>query len=250
MINRIFFILNSLLILSLLASCGNKNKTEEKNGEANQRTISFSGFEWTTEGSGAERISPGQNYFSSSEENVWVDSHGNLHLKITNRKGKWYCATVTMKESFAYNKYIFQISSRVDRFDKNVVGGLFIYLDDSNEIDIEFARWGIEGNSNSQFAVQPAHHNGNIYRYPLDLRGRHSTHIIDWKKDTIEFLSFRGYHLTRPDSRQIMSEWIYTGNYIPDEDEEKVMINLWLYNGLPPSDNKEVEMIIKAVDIY
>jgi hypothetical protein len=249
MINRIFVILNSLLILSLLASCNNKKNTEEKNREALQRTISFSGFEWTTEGSGTSRISPGRNYFSSSEENVWVDSRGNLHLKITKRKGKWYCAAVTLKESFAYNKYVFHISSRVDQFDKNVVGGLFTYLDDSHEIDIEFSRWGIEGNSNSQFAVQPAYQNGNIYRYSLDLRGRHSTHIIDWRKDTIDFISCRGYHLTKPDSRQIMSEWSYTGNHIPAEGDEKLMINLWLYNGLPPSDKKEVEMIIKSVEV-
>jgi hypothetical protein len=137
----------------------------------------------------------------------------------------------------------------VDKFDKNVVGGLFTYLDDSNEIDIEFSKWGDEEAMNSQFAVQPAHHNGNIYRYSIDLKRRNSTHIIDWKEDKIEFACYQGHHLTMPHKRQILSEWSYAGKYIPEEGEEKVMINLWLYKGVPPSDNKEVEMIIKAFEI-
>ncbi|HUW92415.1 MAG TPA: hypothetical protein VMV74_04565 [Bacteroidales bacterium] len=250
MINRILYLLIFVVISNILLSSCDKNKPDIKNEEEQQRSISFSGFEWITEGTGFSRISPGGNYFSCSEDNVWVDVHGNLHLKITNRNGIWYCAKVTMKESFAYNKYVFHVSSRVDKLDRNVVGGLFTYLDDSNEIDIEFAKWGIEGNINSQFAVQPAYHNGNIYRYSLDLKRKHSTHIIDWKKDTIYFACYRGYHSTRPDASKIISEWCYTGNHIPVDGAEKIMINLWLFNGLPPSDNKEVEMIIKAVEIY
>jgi len=249
MINKILFVVNSLIISNLFLSCGD-NKTEAKKGESSERVISFSGFEWIVDDSGSSRINPGQNYFSGSEENVRVDSRGNLHLKITNRNGVWYCAKVTLKESFAFNKYVFYVSSRVDKFDKNVVSGLFTYLDDSNEIDIEFSKWGVDGDMDSQFAVQPAHHSGNICRYSINLNGRHSTHIIDWKKDKIDFASYRGHSSTRPQSSKIISEWSYTGGFIPKEGEEKIMINLWLFKGYPPSDNKEVEMIIKAFEIY
>lgn len=226
-----------------------RERPEAKAEEGLQRTFSFSGFEWIAEGSGPERRSPGSNFYSSSEKNVWVDSRGDLHLKITKRKGTWYCAKVTLKNSCGYGRYTFHINSRIDRLDKNVVGGLFTYLDDLNEIDIEFARWGTGDNDNAQFAVQPAQIEGNIYRFSLDLKNKKSTHIIDWKSDTIYFSSYGGFHSSRPSEKKIISEWSYTGDHIPAEGEEKVMINLWLYNGLPPANNREAEMVIKAVEI-
>ncbi len=250
MTKRILLLLNSLLIPILFFSCSDNEGTDIKNIENLPRAISFSGFEWIAEDSGTSRINPGQNYFSGSEENVWVDKKGNLHLKITYRNGVWHCAKVTLKESYGFKKYVFNISSRVDKLDENVVGGLFAYLDDSNEIDIEFSKWGAEGNMDSQFAVQPAHQEGNIYRYNLNLKGKNSTHVIDWKKSLIDFASYRGHSSTRPKPGKIISEWTYTGNSIPVEDGEKIMINLWLFKGVTPSDNKEAEMIIKSFGIY
>jgi len=248
MLNRIILIVCLTVIVSLPA-CKDKGRPEAKAGEELQRTFLFSGHEWIAEGSGPERKSPGSNYYSCSEKNVWVDSRGDLHLKITKRKGIWYCAKVTMKDSHGYSRYVFSINSRVDKLDENVVGGLFTYLDDLNEIDIEFARWGAADNDNAQYAVQPAHHDGNIYRFPINLRNKKSTHIIDWRSDTINFSSYRGYHSIRPSERKIIREWSYTGDHIPAAGEEKVMINLWLYNGLPPANKREAEIVIKSVEI-
>lgn len=249
MFNRIILVVCLAVTVSLPA-CKDTGSPKANSGEELQRTFTFSGFEWIAEGSGPERRSPGSNYYSCSEKNVWVDSHGDLHLRITKRKGIWYCSKVTMKNSYGYGRYSFLINSRVDKLDKNVVGGLFTYLDDLNEIDIEFARWGTRDNNNGQFAVQPAYRDGNIYRFSLDLKNKKSTHIIDWKSDTINFSSYRGHHSSRPSERNIISEWNYTGEHTPPEGEEKVMINLWLFNGTPPANNSEAEMVIKAVEIY
>jgi hypothetical protein len=249
MTTGILTFIKTLTISLLIVSCSERSRDSEKSEEPLQRTISFSGFQWTVDGSGSSRKNPGQNYFSCSEDNVRVDKKGNLHLKITKRKENWYCAQVTLQQSFAYNKYIFFVSSRVDKLDKNVVGGLFTYQDDTNEIDIEFSRWGVKNNMNSQFTVQPAYREGNNYRYQLNLKGRYSTHIIDWKNEKIDFASYHGHHSERPSEKKIIQEWSYTGNDIPDVSDEKVIINLWLYNGVPPSDNKEAEMVIKAISI-
>ena len=230
-------------------SCSEKRSDQADIDECKDKTISFSGFEWTVDGSGSARRNPGQNYFSCSDKNVWVDKKGYLHLKITKRNGKWYCAQVVAKKSFAFSKYIFLVSSRVDKLDKNVVGGLFIYLDDMNEIDIEFSKWGARKNLNSQFTVQPANREGNNYRFDMHLRNSESTHIIDWKNDRIDFASYRRHHSGKPPKRNIIKEWSYNGDNIPDVSNEKVMINLWLYNGIAPSDNKEAEIVIRAIRI-
>jgi hypothetical protein len=250
MYSRIASIANALTISVLFFSCSGKDEPDTEMDEVMQRTFSFSGHEWIAEGTGSVRVNPGQNYFSCSEENVWVDKEGNLHLKITERNGNWYCSRVTLKESYGFGKYVFHVSSRVDKLDRNVVGGLFAYLDDSNEIDIEFSRWGKIFNKNSQFAVQPAHHDGNIFRYKNKLRGESSTHIIDWEKDHIDFASYRGYHTIRPPERMVINEWSYAGVNIPPGGEEKIMINLWLFQGKPPSDRKEAEIIVKSFGIY
>lgn len=250
MFRRIVSITSILAISLPFFSCSGKNEQETAKGdEVMQREFSFSGYEWVAEGSGSSRMSPGLNYFSCSDENVWVDKEGNLHLKITERNGIWYCASVRLKKSFGFGKYIFQVSSRVDKLDRNVVGGLFAYLNDSNEIDIEFSRWGKIFAKNSQFAVQPADNAGNIFRYNNRLRGESSTHIIDWNKGSINFVSYRGYQAISPTEKMVIKEWSYKGENIPLGGEEKIMINLWLFQGKPPSDRKEAEIVIKSFGI-
>jgi hypothetical protein len=250
MLKKILLALNLAFFALSLISC--QDKTDNKvvtNDELREKLLIFSGYEWIAEGSGGKRINPGQNYFSCSDDNVWVDENGYLHLRITKREGKWYCAKVTLKESYSYNKYIFTVASRVDKLDRNVVGGLFTYLDDSNEIDIEFSRWGIKNNPDGQFIIQPAHNKGNSYRFKLKLKETYSTHIIDWRKDKIDFSSYRGPYLENPPKGTIIKKWSYSGMDIPCEDEERVIINLWLFNGMPPSDDNEAEMILSSFKI-
>ncbi len=250
MLKKILLALNLAFFTIGLISCQDKTESKEfAKDEATQKLLSFSGYEWIAEGSGGNKINPGQNYFSCSDDNVWVDENGYLHLRITKREGRWYCAKVTLKESHSYNKYIFTVASRVDKLNRNVVGGLFTYLDDSNEIDIEFSKWGIRNNHEGQFIVQPAYNTGNSHRFKLKLKETFSTHIIDWKKNKIDFSSYNGHYMENPPKGNIISEWSYGGKDIPCEDEERVMINLWLFNGKPPSDNKEAEMIISSFRI-
>ena len=244
----ILVLLISHILLCSTSSAGN-GKGEKKKREELPIIITFSGYEWEVTESDSAKISPGGNFFSSSTRNVKVDRRGRLHLKITRRRGNWYCANIALKESFAHNRYIFYVSSRVDRLDRNAVAGLFAYMDDMNEIDIEFSRWGMEKFTDGQFTVQPAHGGGNLERFNLNLKSKRSTHIIDWKEDRIEFSSYMGHTATRPEEKNIINEWTYTGDDIPEEDDERIMINLWLYKGVPPSNNANVRLIIEAFEI-
>jgi hypothetical protein len=248
--NRVFIMIQNIILLMCIFACSFKGDQDIKSGQNRQRVISFSGYEWVVANSYQEKVGPGPNYFSDSKDNVWTDAEGNLHLKITHRNGVWYCAKLALKESYGFNKYVFYVSSRVDQLDKNVVGGLFTYLNDYQEIDIEFSKWNIDGNMDSQFAVQPTSHSGNKTRYYLNLNSNLSTHMFNWQKNKIEFASYKGHTLTRPVSKDIICEWTYTGSDIPPDSDEKLEINLWLFRGSPPSDNTEAEMIIKALEIY
>ncbi|HCR89589.1 MAG TPA: hypothetical protein DIW50_03820 [Prolixibacteraceae bacterium] len=236
------------LVICIIINSGCKDP-EPNPANTGERIIRFSGYDWIVDSSNSTKHGPGPNYFSDSEENVWVDQDGQLHLKITYRNGHWYCSKVIMKKSYGYNKYVFYVASRVDQLDKNVVGGLFTYMNDQEEIDIEFSKWSIDGNKDSQFAIQPTSHSGNKIRYNLNLEGNNSTHFFNWHKNKIEFASFQG-HTLNPPADKIIEQWTYTGADIPPDSDERVKINLWLFRGTAPSDNKEVEMIIKGFEIY
>jgi len=222
------------------------------------RIISFSGYEWLVKSSHntfTERMAPGDNYFSNSKENVWVDKNGWLHLKITKKNGKWYCAEVTLTKPLGYKRYIFQLNSRVDLFHPNVVGGLFTYLDgtdNAEEIDIELSRWGDSRKANILYAVQPSDSIGNAKSFRLEMNGDASTHQFDWKSGNVVFKSFHGHYSTTPtDSKLIVNEWNYSGKYVPVDANGKVHINLWLFQSkkIDPNDHLETELVVNSFQV-
>ncbi len=229
-------------------SCSKAQDNEELPVRQQTRIINFSGHEWVVRASDDGKEGPGPNYVSDSEENVWVDDDGRLHLKIVQKGGSWYCSGISLRRSLGYNKYVFYVGSEVGLLDPNVVGGLFTYMNDTEEIDIEFSRWADPASENSQFAVQPSHETGNKVRYDLGPNSGESTHMFDWQPEKIEFASYRG-HTLDPLAEAVIGTWTYTGDDVPPDSNERLKINLWLFRGNPPTDQKEAEMIIDRVEI-
>ncbi|MEA1865919.1 MAG: dockerin type I domain-containing protein [Euryarchaeota archaeon] len=223
-----------------------------------ERHIRFSGYNWTVKSSEI-LVGPGPNYFSDSNQSVWVDEEGKLHLKILKKDGKWYCAEVCTTESLGYGKYIFYAASRVDRLDKNVVAGLFTWDGEApeynyREIDIEFSRWGQEMNDNAQYVVQPWDPPENMHRFNMVLNGNYSTHSFDWSTDSIFFQSLDGHYSSPPSDSYMIESWNYTDSGIPPDGGGNARINLWLNDadgdgiGDLPSDGQEAEIIIRRFE--
>lgn len=193
---------------------------------------------------------PGPNNFTNSTDNAFVDSLGQLHLKITQRNGKWYCSEVDLVKSLGYGKYRFYLASRVDQLPQNVVLGLFTYDSDptyhNREIDIEFSKWGYPTNFNSQYVVQPWDVTQNISRFDSQLSGDYTTHSIDWTTNKVSFESLYGHYATAPDSTYVMNSWSYSGLDIPLAGNEKIIMNLWNYEGKAPT--QKVEVVIKKFE--
>ncbi len=214
-------------------------------GENYSRDIMFSGYRWEVKSSEG-RVPPHLNYFSSSPENVWVDLKGRLHLKIVKRKGVWMCSEIISHSKFGYGEYIFYLDTDVTELDKNVIFGLFTW-DTSpeyshREIDIEFSRWGGQFDFvNLQYVVQYGikiiGFNKSVYRYDLNKSISRSIHSFEWMPRYVYFKS-------QTKNSGIIASWTYRGA-IPEPGNEKVRINLYLFKGLPPEDNQEVEIIIK-----
>lgn len=242
--DKILFSLIAFLVLLFIFACLElEPENEQEIKPAFHNEITFSRYKWFVKSSDSP-VGPGPNYFSNSTENVWVDSSGQLHLRITNRNNKWYCAEVGTKESFGYGKYIFTLVSKVDNLNENIVLGLFTWSNDPayhyREIDIEFGRWEDPVNDNAQFVVQPWDTPGNLYRFDVNNSGNpKSTSSFNWQSDYIAFQCIYGKYY---------SSFSYTGKDIPVPGDENVRINLWLVWGHPPSDSAEVEIVVEKFE--
>jgi hypothetical protein len=211
---------------------------------AEGRTVEFSGLTWNVRtGTGG----PGPNHWSSDEKSVWTDDQGRLHLKVRQVDGRWECAEVWTKESLRYGEYVFQLATNVERFDPRIVLGLFTYLDDSHEMDIEFSRWGKANGPPAQYVVQPGSRPGNRRQFRLGLTGEYSTHRFRWRKGSVFFQSHHGHYDQGAPKDNLIQEWTCTSRDIPKAAGEKLHINLWLMDGQPPADGKEVEVVIKSL---
>ncbi|MFH0735331.1 MAG: T9SS type A sorting domain-containing protein [bacterium] len=216
------------------------------------KTISFAGYEWLIK-KNTGKIGPGPNYFSDTTDNVFVDANNELHLSIKKRNTKWYCSEVILNKSLGYGEYYFKIRHNLNNLNENAILGIFLWDNSAcesnfNEFDIEFSRWGIQSAlNNAQYVIQPYNKPGNRKRWQMPDGIEYSLHGFKWQNDTIDFFSSVAHNVSNIDS-SIISKWRYSGDNVPDVGKENVRINLWLLNGIPPTDDKNIEIIISSFE--
>ncbi len=251
--NNIFILLGvlSIFICSFTIAMNEQRSSEMKSGSKNMGgTIEFSGYSWTVKDSNGKHTGPGNNYFSGSKDNVYVDSLGKLHLRLTYRNDKWYCPEVRMLNNLGYGKYIFEIDSLTTPLDKDIVVGLFMYdREDSmnfhKEVDIEFSQWGKDVSLNSQYVMQPKE--DEAYRFNTDFT-KQSRHTIELKKKKIAFKSTYQMDSKGGCFTKNFSHWKIKPNKEYKSLNERVSINVWLYRMSEPSNLKEFEIVISKFE--
>ena len=219
--------------------------------DPNVRWISFSGYDWWVKDSPG-LIGPGPNYFSTSTNNVWLDTAGRLHLRITNRTNQWQCAEIVTRRTFGHGSYRFELDSPVNNINPSVVLGLFTWSDDPaythREIDIECGRWANTNDvNNAQYVVQPWDWDSHLVRYAVPAGLTNSTHLFTWETNRVSYQCQCGSYSPTPAATNLISNWAFTdAAAVPQTGDENIRINLWLINSTPPTDNREVEFIIKS----
>ena len=214
-----------------------------------RRWLRFSGCDWWVKASPGQ-VGPGPNYFSDSTNNVWVDTLGQLHLRITHRSNLWQCAEIVSERTFGNGSYRFELATAAAALDPNAVLGLFTWSDDPafahREIDVEISRWGLAGQSNNaQFVVQPYDAAQHLARYGVPAGVSNSTHLFNWETNRVVFQSLIGGYASIPAAGDVISNWTSSAD-IPQTGDENVRINLWLMKGMTPTQGQEVEVIIKS----
>lgn len=210
--------------------------------------ITFSGYQWVVRnGFGG----PGPNTFDG--RNVRVDANGYLHLRLSWRVDHWTSSEIFLAQSLGFGSYQFKVVGRPDQFDANTVLGLFHYTvpeigpDGTNEIDIEFARWGNPANNAGNWTVYPAITGvaNKSHSFPLLLTGKNSTHRYTWRSCQIQFQSLRG--LQDSTSNNEIAHWTYAPANFTQRIPQHALplhMNFWLFQGLAPTDGQNREIII------
>ncbi|MCD6346503.1 MAG: hypothetical protein J7L96_03685 [Bacteroidales bacterium] len=232
----------TILVILLFASCNPYKRITKF-----ERSITFSGMEWLVK-SASEPVGPGPNWFDDSPDNVWVDSFGNLHLRVRKEDDKWTCAEVVSKDELGYGKYFFQVIGQLDELDPELVLGLFTWSNrgpHNREVDIEFSKWGDQGAGyNAQYVIQPAYVRGHRYRFPIRQEGSYTTHQFSWFPGFVSFNSYHGHVFDNNQEATPIKFWVYPRR-IGKPRRVHVRMNLWLFNGELPDREKDFELVIK-----
>jgi uncharacterized protein (TIGR03437 family) len=203
-------------------------------------TISFGGLEWFVKDAPVQ-VSPGPQFFI--KDNVFVDSFGQLHLKLTPCGNTWCASEIYTKQTVGYGTYRFVVNTAAGSIDPNVTLGLFSWdaqaADQNNrEWDIEFGKWGNpNANTNAQFVVQPYNGPNNIQRFLLGPFAP-STHTVSWSASQVGFASSH--------SGGTVSQWTFNGGVIPvpTPGDVHLHINFYLAMGPSPRVNAPQEVVI------
>lgn len=227
-------IVMSVLTLMLVAA-----PAEAKGGKGGGGDqVVFAGYQWQVKSSTGQ-VGPGPNVFS--ERNVRVDNQGRLHLKISRKKGVWSSSEVILDQSLGHGTYRFTVDSALTDLDPNAVLGLFTWSDDPaqnhREIDIEFSRWGNPSNPyNAGYTVQPYAAPGHQHPWAISQTGR-TVHEFTWTPDSISFRSTAG--------GVELASWTFDdAASVPDPGDAAARMNLWLFQGMAPTDGQGIEVVI------
>jgi hypothetical protein len=216
---------------------------------ARAATITWKGHTWQVTSGGMAGVCQGD------LQNVTVDGNGYLHLRISNGGGTWTASELFTTDRLGFGTYQWQVDGPIDTYDKNVVLGMFPYGpaagiggDGTNEIDIEYSRWGQATGPNGDWTDYPASGmtKGEL-SYTFSLGGATlSTSRFAWSSASIASALFGGLQAVDSTAGLIKS-WTYapanpTVN-IPQQ-ALPLGINLWCFDS-PPSDGKPVEIVIR-----
>ena len=215
-------------------------------------TISWAGHTWNVTTGGMAGNNTG------AAGNIVVDAGGYLHLKITQSGSAWTCAEMFSTDNLGVGTYRWQIDGPVDKLDKNVVLGLFPYgpeggigADGTNEIDIEYARWGNAAWPDGNYTVYP--NSGATVgetTFNFTLTGTYTTSSFVWTSTSIAYKSQEGFKAAG-DNTGLIKSWTYAPPNPSVNIPQRAMplgMNLWLCSGCggAPSNGQTVDIIIRS----
>ncbi|CAF0789806.1 unnamed protein product [Rotaria sordida] len=214
-----------------------------------EKSIHWAGYQWFLRDD--KNSGPGPNNWDSN--NVWIDSNNRLHLKLRRSPttGEWTCAELYTDVKFSFGTFQWFVEGPIDKFDTNVVFGLFTYggVDGTNEIDIEVAKWGRTEPEASNFFCTVYPHSLGVAKQVssgtrISLQGTYTTHQFTWTFNNVQFQSQHGFQSSPNQNILYSYQTPVTFTSVMPYISAPLHMNLWAFQGKPPTNGQEVEIII------
>ena len=221
-------ILLSLTFIPDIATAKSSTSLTSDTSTTTISTVSFSGMTWDVSGYAN---------FANTAQQVWVDSNGYLHLEVSDVSGTWKNAEVVSQNACGYGIYTW-VTPGVQPIDKNIVLGMFPYLQTANnskEMDIEQAQWGDSAAPNFDFCVQPGNSNEEVFTVPYTTMD--TTFSINWQPTYVQFSIIEGSTL--------IQSW--TCDQARNASGVHAIMNLWQFSG-SPSNGTPVGIVFKSFE--
>jgi hypothetical protein len=217
---------------------------------AEAKQIRFAGYDFIVKE--GKRMGPGPNDWAASQ--AFVDTKGRLHLRFSQKKGKWLAGEVQSVSRLGFGTYEIEFEGDIHGQDRNVVFGFFNYPpadvgpDTTHEIDVEFARWGSRDNKPLNYTVWPTKTGVKNAHKTFSVRPGHgrSIHRFTWKADGVFYVS---QQLSDDGNVERQVSWDYTPSVPADHISTSPMpiyFNLWGFQSRAPSDGEPVEVIVNS----
>ena len=210
--------------------------------------LTWKGHTWKVTSGGMAGVCQGD------PNNVSVDANGYLHFKISNNGGTWTASEMFTTDTLGFGTYQWQVDGPIDKYDKNIVLGLFPYgpaanigADGTNEIDIEYSRWGQANGANGDWTDYPASGKtiGEL-SFDFTLDSTLSTSRFVWTSSSIQSFLIGG--LQPVDSTTgLIKTWTYAPPNATTNIPQSPMplgMNLWCFDA-PPSNGQPIEIVIR-----
>lgn len=214
--------------------------------------FSFAGLTWERKsGCGG----PGPNCWTTANAEV-VPGEG-VRLRLTRVQNRWYAAEIRTTAPAACGAYSFYVVGRTDLLDPNVVFGVFLYDDAAgdtgdpcpDELDLESSRFGDPSAPNGHFVSYASGVCGpsDLGDFTYGLGGTYTTHQIDWAPGSVSFRLMHGHRLAPEVPGQLIGERSFVSPLVPAAGGMRLHVNLWAFAGSAPTDQKEVEVVIRDI---
>lgn len=211
-----------------------------------EQDFRFSRLEWSVRG-GPELQGAGPNYWGGAPRHVDLDpERDEVTLRVEpDRHGTWRSAEISAWIPPDTSRIEIDFRGLPERLDPHIVLGVFVYRNDHSEYDLEFSSWGQTAKDYPpvQFVVAPPIVEGHIHRFRTAHRPDPMetiwTQRFEWEDEALTF--------TLEQDGERVATWRYEGEDVPQYEDHRLHINLWLFEGRAPMDRRPVEVTITRV---
>jgi hypothetical protein len=216
-----------------------------------QTQLVWQGHTWKVTSGGMAGVARG------SPSNVSVDTKGHLHLSITKNGETWNAAELFTVDNLGFGTYQWVVEGNVWDMDPVTVLGLFPYgptrgigKDATNEIDIEFSKWGNTCVCNADFTIYPSVSSSVSGQqgkpsYELNFKVDHGTNLTTarmvWSATRVVFTLMSGDQPIGTTANVLKTE-TFAPAKATDIPQQPIPtgINLWAFKAVPAKNQSVV----------